>query len=120
MSKTGDLFKKVEDEIEQIFTGTHGEHEKHEKHQGAEAAVQKESSPDLSVEMKNLAFPEIHTGKVDPYEKEAKHAHPAEAADDSPKESGKTSQDVKKDKKKVSVQYDMLAVPEIHISKESQ
>ncbi len=52
-----------------------------------------ENQVKLSVETENLAVPEVHTGKVAPYEETT-----------SPRKS-------------IFIQYETVAVPEIHISK---
>ena len=61
MSKVGDLFKKVEEGIADLFTG--------DKEDKAKDAVS-EADAGYSVDTENLAMPEIHTGKVDQNEKQ--------------------------------------------------
>lgn len=54
-----------------------------------------ESKVKLSVATENLAVPEVHTGKVAPYEETASSHKPHS----------------------IFIQYETVAVPEIHISK---
>ena len=64
MSKVGDIFKKVEDGITDIFKG-----DKDETGDAAASAAEAEEA-NYTVDTENLAIPEIHTGKVDQSEKQ--------------------------------------------------
>ena len=105
MSKAGDFIKKVEEEIESIFAGGHEE--------PADPVIIQTSGSHYVVEEDNLAFPEIHTGKVHPEAGNPEGERPGALPAAENEDGGQEKEEKKKNK--ISIQYDTVAVPEIHI-----
>ena len=103
VSKAGDFVKKVEEGIESIIAGGH-----------TDPAVSEENHPSRSqyvVTTDNLAVPEVHTGKAAHKEKERAEA----CTSGENKDAGDGTGSPAEEGKRPTIQFDTVAVPEIHI-----
>ena len=109
MSKAGDFVKKIEDEIESIFSGGRKESK------GEEGKQEGRRHSDIIVESDNLAIPEIHVGRSAHKAGEHSHGGGGRGKEDRQKEEKDQAGDGKHSEK-LSIRYDTLAMPEIHVN----